>query len=916
MPKIELSDEHEPLWEDVRRLGTSLGQTIARLEGHECYDVVEGLRAACRDRRRGSGPDLATLLDRVEQLPLGSAAVVARAFTLFLFLVNIAEQVHRVRSWRAGSTQVEPTARSALQALKRRGLSAEDARQLMARTQIRPVLTAHPTEATRRTLLALGARLADALIARETESDDERARAEQEIDAEIELLWLTSEVRRDRPSVLDEVSNAIWYLEDRLLDASKLLADSSKRAFRDVFGEPLGADLPLSFGSWVGGDRDGNSNVTPDVTLRAARRVAHAVLGRHSTEVKALIERLAVSDAIASVPTALRESLGRDRAQFPQVWQDNRRRDADEPLRLKLSFVAARIDALRRQLAARDGGAEDDTEPGAYRSASELAADLELVRDALHLAGAEHARETMVEPLLMQVRVHGFHGFELDLREDASMHARALDEIAEELRIDPLGSSELAAELLGKRPLVSRHAKLGELAERVVGTFDAVARVQAELGEAAASTYVISMTRAKDDLLRVLLFAREAGLLDLSADPPISRLDVVPLFETLDDLERSSDVLEELFADRAYARQLEARGRRQEVMIGYSDSAKGAGVLAAAWALYRAEERIADLAARSDIRLVLFHGRGGTVGRGGGSPVFRGLLALPPGTLGAGIKITEQGEVVSQKFGIPSLAERSLHVLLAGTLEAATRDWRDRVSPEIQARFRAAMDELSQAALAGYRRFVGDGERTFSLLMDATPIRELSHVHFGSRPAYREGGSGTMEGMRAIPWVFGWTQIRSNLPGWLGVGTALRSFIDQPGGLELLREMAEQWPFFDDLLSKVEMVCAKTDLEIARLYVERLAAEPSVFDELAREHEQVVDAILRIRRSQRLLESDPFLASAIALRNPYIDPLSLLQITLLAQKRALAHGVSDKTKLDAVLGTTLNGIAQGLRNTG
>lgn len=914
MPKLELRPADQPLLEDVRFLGASLGKAIGRLEGDACFQAVESLRVASRDRRRGTGPEIRSLLERVDGWPLSTAAVVARAFTLFLFLVNVAEQVHRVRLWRARGTsdRPEPGPREAFELLKQRGKQAGDVRRLLEGLEIRPVLTAHPTEATRRTLLALAARLADALLGRAHASGADRERLEDDIHAEVELLWLTSEVRKDRPSVLDEVSNVIWYLEDRLLAASDRVTDDTARAFQAVFGEPLAAPVRLVFGSWVGGDRDGNPFVTPDVTLRAARRTAHALLGSYRGSVDALVERLSVSERIAGAPRALRESLERDRARLPAVWEANAKRDADEPLRLKLSFVGARIDALRSVIAAREAG-ETAASPDAYQSAEELAGDLELVRDALLAAGARRTSDCFVEPLLSQVRLHGLHGLALDIRDDAEVHTRALGAIAEAAGIEPLDTEELRRELLGRRPLLPRHAPLDERAQRTCDVFDAVAAIQAELGQRAASTYVISMARDERDLLRVLLLAREAGLVDLSLDPPMSRLDVVPLFETLDDIERSADVVRRLLADPAYARQLRARGRHQEVMIGYSDSAKDAGVLTAAWALYRAQERLHSVAEEANVRLSLFHGRGGTVGRGGGSPVFRALTALPPGTLGAGIKITEQGEVVSQKLGILEIAERSLQVLIAGALTAESRDWREGLPAGTEQRFRAAMDRLAQSALAVHRRVVHEDERTFGMLRTATPLGELAHVHFGSRPAYRERGAGTMAGMRAIPWVFGWTQMRLNLPGWLGVGSALAELMAEPRGAALLREMVEHWPFFDDLLSKVEMVCAKTDLEIAGLYVERLGGDRRLFEELAREYSSTVQALLAIRGQRHLLADDRFLASAIDLRNPYIDPLSVLQVSLLAQKHAAA---GDQTDLDAVLGSTLNGIAQGMRNTG
>ena len=476
-----------------------------------------------------------------------------------------------------------------------------------------------------------------------------------------------------------------------------------------------------------------------------------------------------------------------------------------------------------------------------------------------------------------------------------------------------------SAELLSRRPLIGRDAPARTL--HALGLFDAVRRVQEELGEGAADTCVVSMTRSPADLLHALLLVREAGLVDLTADTPRSSLDVVPLFETLADLQAAPSVLDAFLGDPAWKRQLAARARvhgapTQEVMLGYSDSAKDAGLLPSAWALYVAQEQLAEVARRRGVALTLFHGQGGTVGRGGGSPVFRALLALPPGTAEGRIKITEQGEVVSQKYALAAIAGRSLEVLVVGTLLAGLDDWRDHVTPAQEARFRESMETLSSRALPAYRDLVSGNNGLYRMFLTCTPARELAHVHLGSRPAWREGGTETFEALRAIPWTFGWTQIRLHASAWLGVGTALSSMVESPGGLELLREMAHKWPFFDDLLAKVEMVCAKADLAIARLYVERLGGNRAVFSTLAAEYDRTVRALLAIRERDVLLTDNPVLQTTIGLRNPYIDPLSLLQIHLMAKKRVLPDDAPEHVAVERALGITLNGVAQGLRNTG
>ena len=918
--------EDVPLHEDVRWLAETLGRVIRRLEGPEALDAVEGLRQACRDRRRGhaNAAGFETLLERVDALPLQLSAVTARAFTLFFLLINTAEQVHRVRRrqsyQRLGGAEPQPaSARWTMQQLRTAGRSADEVASAIARLDVRPVLTAHPTESTRRTLLALQARVADLLLDREQIPPADRGVIDDALEGEVELLWLTAEVRQDRPSVKDEVSTSLWYLETRLLDAGARAQDALVRAFEAEFSVPaesLRLSTPLALGSWVGGDRDGNPFVTPDATIAAARRASHVILGRYREALEGLAERISLSAQFAMPTDALLASLETDREKIPEVWEANRTRNADEPLRLKLSFMAGRIDATRRLVASRDAG-RPEHEPAAYPDVAAFEADLLLVRDSLLAAGATEACRTAFDPLLVGVRAHGFHGFLMDVREHADMLASALGEIAGHVGLEALDPAALRRELSSRRPLIGPHVPLADAPRRVLDTFRAIATIQDEAGVAAVSTFIVSMATCTEDLLRVLLLARETGLVDLAADPPVSRLDVVPLFETLDDLTRAPEVMQALLRDDVYRRQLAARGNRQEVMIGYSDSGKDAGILASSWGLYQAQETLSRLFEEAGVELRLFHGRGGSVGRGGGSPVYRALAALPPRSVNGRIKITEQGEIISQQFGLLPIAERTLEVMISGTLLQEFTDWRESVGDEEIARFRAAMDDLSNRSLSVYRELVHDNDALFALFRAATPVEELANARFGSRPAYRPGAKAGIEGIRAIPWGFGWTQIRLMLTGWLGVGTALAEMIDTQRGVELLRRMASAWPFFDDLLAKIEMVCAKTDLVVARTYVEQLGGDVGLLARLEAEFDQTVRAILLIRERDQLLDDATVLQAAIALRNPYVDALSLLQIALLRRKRrGEAMQDDDRARLDTALATTLSGIAQGLRNTG
>ena len=925
MTDISPRDVDLPLHDDVRRLAAALGRVIQRLEGDDAYQTVETLRRDARARRRGDpdAPNLEQLLARVEALPLPHCATAARAFTLFFLLINTAEQVHRVRRTRiyardADAAPQPASARWTMRKLRASGRTADDVLDAIAKLDVRPVLTAHPTESTRRTLLALQARVADLLLAWESTAHAERRALEERLDGEIELLWLTAEVRNDRPTVLDEVSTGLWYLETRLIDATAAARDALMRAFEDEFSataDALRIPVPIRLGNWVGGDRDGNPNVTPATTLAAARRASHVMLGRYGRAIADLTERLSLSAQLASPPEALLASIAVDRELLPDVWSANRTRNESEPVRLKLSFMAARLSAARRVVASRDAGAVKP-EAVAYTSTDAFEADLMLVRQALLGAGAVEACRTVLDPTVAVVRAHGFHGFMMDIRDHADMHRAAMDEISGVLGLATLDAAAMRAELTSRRPLVGPHLPVSAPTQRVLDTFRVVRLIQEESGAAAASTYIVSMAREPEDLLRVLLLARETGLVDLAGDTPVSRLDVVPLFETLDDLDNAPTVMRGLLADPVYRRQLAARNNRQEVMLGYSDSAKDAGLLSASWGLYRAQEALAAVFRDAAVELVLFHGRGGGVGRGGGSPVHRALSALPPDTVNGRIKITEQGEIISQQFGLLPVAERTLEVTVSGVLLHGFTDWRrDHDAAEV-ARFRVIVEGLASRSHGFYRALVHDSHELFTLFRTATPIAELADARFGSRPAYRPGANAGIDGIRAIPWAFGWTQIRLMLTGWLGVGTALAEACASESGLAELRHMARTWPFFDDFLAKVEMVCAKTDLEIARAYVEQLGGDTALLSRLEEEFGRTVDSVLRIREATQLIADVPVLQSAIALRNPYVDPLSLIQVSLLRRKRALPEASDERALVDDILATTLSGIAQGLRNTG
>ena len=914
LPPLAEQPNTRALREDVRWLSTTLGNVVRRFEGDDVFLAIESLRTHCRAHRHGEhgASSLKEISELVSQMEVSMLAPVARAFTLFFMLINVAEQAHRVRRRRVHQTmgtKSQPGSFNwAVRTLLRDGVTKEDITSKIKRLEVSPVLTAHPTEATRRTILELQGRVAEALLEREGATGTALAGLERDLQSEIELLWLTAEVRHDRPLVMDEVSNMLWYLEDRLSNSASRVTEEFRKACEHGLGIDANNISPLKIGSWVGGDRDGNPFVTPEVTLTTVRRNASSAINAYVVEVEKLARRVSISHRVAKVPQHLFESLKIDATDIQDSpWQ---KRNQDEPIRLKLSYMAERLRRTAKRVQ------DDRPVSGAYKTCQDFAEDLQVIEKALHKIGATGILETLLFPLKRKVETHGFHGLVLDIREDSDEHLEALNDICKAIQIAPLSGDALEKEVLGRRPLVTRNPDFSEKAKRVCEVFHVMAEAQRIAGEKATSTYVISMARTKDDVLRVLLLGREAGLVRLGGDHPQSKFDVVPLFETLSDLKNAKRVMTELYASPTYKRQLSARNNHQEIMLGYSDSAKDAGLLPATWALYRAQEELAEAANQAGVSLTLFHGRGGTVGRGGGSPAFQGLASLPPGTVDGSIKITEQGEVISQKFGLPDISDRSLEVMLAGTLFTSISDWRKNVSEKDRKNYRDLMDELAAAAHPVFRQFVYDDPRLFKLFTEATPVVELGRVHYGSRPAYRENKSGTMAGIRAIPWIFGWTQIRLLLPSWLGVGSALHGALQSEAKLGMLQDMAKNWPFFDDFLSKVEMVCAKVDLGIADLYISQQEESTELWTELKTEFTKTVSALLKIRKSTTLLSNQPHLQSAIVLRNPYLDPLSLIEADLLRRKRGLVDADPKRDQINTALSSALNGIAQGLRNTG
>lgn len=899
-------DIDRPLRADVKLLGQILGEVLSAQGGPELLSLEEQVRGLAIRRRRGPLRERAAASSALTRLLDGlspeQAEPVIRAFSAYFRLVNLAEQHHRIRRSREHERdESAPPQRGSLHAIllgaKQAGKSAAEVRAQLARLEVTLTLTAHPTEALRRTVLEKLYRIARRLERRDESghlSHRELGEIRAAICEEVTTLWQTDEVRRERPTVGDEVKNVTWYIEEILWEVMPEVSRSLGRAFRRVFGEELGAlPLPLRVHAWPGGDMDGNPNVTPEVVQDALRAYRGRGLRRLLTAVRELGGSLSQSSRHVVVPAALTESLAEDGRRMPELAAQESGHTEGEPWRRKLRFVEARLQASldeverERQSARRSegrgpGGAVAAASGGTgvpYRDETELHRDLLLVADTLRSAGGPYSGAHRAHELAGRVQALGLSIAELELRapaEDATAAAAWLD-----------GGQNTPG------------------GERLLESLRRLAAAQREFGERACRTLIFSMTQHAHELKSALRCARACGLWD--AERKTVPLDLVPLFETWDALSRAAPIIGELLADPAYLAHLRARGV-QEVMIGYSDSSKEAGLLAAAGALRRAQDALLRLCREAGVPLRLFHGRGESVARGGG-PAQQGILALPPGAVDGAYKATEQGEALDHKYGRPELALRTLELIIGGAL-LHSLDAQERPDPADEARFAPIFDELAGLGRAAYRSLVWEEPRFIDFFQSATPVDEIARLPIGSRPSKRR--SGGLDTLRAIPWVFAWTQNRAILPGWYGVGTALAKVGERPGGAELLREMARRWPFFRTVLDNVQMVLAKTDLEIAGRYAELApaAARKAVWPRLKAEHALTLKWVKSTLGTKHLLDSNPTLQRSIALRNPYVDPMSFLQVSLLGRRRR-----GDPAWDRAIL-LSINGIAAGMRNTG
>ncbi len=894
------ADAEAPLRRDIRLVTSMLGETLTRTHGQELLDLVEDVRKAAKDDS----------LD-LPELDLERAAMLARAFTAYFHLANVTEQQHRGQALAERRAETGGPVAGALGRVREAGIEPDDVAETVAQVAVRSVFTAHPTEVQRRTTLDK-LRAVAALLA-----EPDSPRRTRDLEGAVDLLWQTDELRVDRPDPVDEARNGVYYLEGLTTAAVLDVLEELTTRLADYDAEhPVALPLrtsPLRFGTWMGGDRDGNPHVTPQTTREVlALQAAHgiAVIRR---KVSALRRTLSVSVRLSTVSEELVARTEEMLQGLPEVEPRYRRLNVEEPYRLFLTCVDVRLRLTDERVAS--GAAHV---PGRdYADDAELLDDLVLLhRSVLEHQGARLAGGEL-ERLVRTVAATGLTLATLDVREHAEKHHHAVGQLLDRLGGDGPAYADLdraqrrarlVEELAVHRPLSQQPPPIDEEGRRTAEVFSVVREALDTYGERVIESYIISMTTDVEDVLAAVVLAREAGLVDLAEG--VARVGFVPLLETIEELERAEPILEGLFADPSYRALLAARGDVQEVMLGYSDSNKSGGIATSQWQIQRAQRRARDIASRYGVRLRFFHGRGGSVGRGGG-PTYDAIMALPFGTVDGEVKLTEQGEVISDKYALPVLARENLELLVAATLEASLLHRRDRRTPEQAARWDGLMDAVSEAAQRRYCALV-EREDLPAYFLACTPVELLGSMHIGSRPSKRPSGDAGLDGLRAIPWVFGWTQSRQIVPGWFGVGTGLAAVGEE--GREALREMYAGWPFFRTFLDNVAMTLFKADMEIAERYVSALAPDGTreIFELIRAEYDLTCEQVLAVTGDDHLLQREAGLKQTLEVRENYLEPLHLLQVQLLARQRA----GEQSPDLERALLLTVNGIAAGMRNTG
>ena len=871
--KKSIARDDQALRSDVRKLGELLGETLVRQEGAELFDLVETVRKAVRE---GGGEEILAGLSVEDSVQL------VRAFSTYFHLANVAEQVHRARvledergthgSWISRAVDRIEEVQNAT-----KEFTQEDLQDWMNEFSVRPVFTAHPTEAARRSVLSKLGTIADLL------DDRKDAVRERRLAETVDLLWQTDELRLGRPEPLDEAVNALYYLDDLFAMTVPEVLDDFARELKRLGVTISPVARPLSFGTWIGGDRDGNPNITASVTKGAITlQIGHFIRAMQAA-LAPLRQALSVSTRIAGASQALEESVARDLELLPEIEARFRRLNVEEPYRLKATAIGHRLTLTQRRHAT-----NTPHQPGRdYENTAELLADLMIMRDSLLAHKGELIAHGLLERVIRAVSSFGITHATMDVREHSEAHHHALAELASH-------SDDLT--------------RIDDRAKNTIDTFVAINELITKFGPEVIETYIISMTKSHEDVLAAVELATFAGLIENLE----SKIGFAPLLETVAELRAADSILDALLTNESYRQIVRSRGDVQEVMLGYSDSNKDAGIATSQWEIHKAQRKLRDIAIKHGVKLRLFHGRGGSVGRGGG-PTYDALIALPWGSIDGQVKMTEQGEVISDKYSLPALARENVELTLAAALEATVLNRAPRQSAADLERWSSAMDLISDNAFARYRTLI-DHPDLPAYFYASTPVEQLGDLFLGSRPSRRPDASGGLGSLRAIPWVFGWTQSRQIVPGWFGVGSGLKA-AREAGQSATLEAMLKDWHFFRTFISNVEMTLAKTDLVMARKYVDRLV-DPSLhhfLDTIEEEFNLTKSEIMLVTKKEMILGDQPILARTLGIRDAYLAPLHLLQISLL--ERVRTSDSPDNTIRRALL-LTINGVAAGLRNTG
>jgi phosphoenolpyruvate carboxylase len=895
---------------DAAFLTEALHEVVKASDGAAAVELVDNAVALGRAARDGDEAAADRLAELVAELSLEQTEVLVRSLTRWFQLLNLAEDNDRVRRLRRSDHLEAPAPRrgsmhDVIARAAARGMTAAELQELLRGAELRLVMTAHPTEARRRTTIDKLRRLFSVLRKLDELPDTDPSDTRRRMLAAVQELWGSDELRAISLTVLDEVNGGLIHFGSTLADTVPLVYHDLEDALSKYYpGERFEVPPLLSFGSWIGGDRDGNPFVTPATTVEALDLMREQCLRFLQDRVELLRTRLSLSDRVGPEAPELEPILATGAEVFPKLASRVAARNPEEPYRRALAFIRARVRATRRH------------EAGAYQEPAELLENLRRVERSLLDGAGGFAAAGDLHDVIRQVEVFGFHFARLDIREHANVHRRALAEIYATLGIcddyAALGEDEritlLSRDIDDHRPLIPGViAGFSASTQETLETFRMVRRTLSGTHRGAIQTYIVSGTESPSDLLEVLLLLKEASLADAGGDE--TQLRIVPLFESGATLAAAPKTMDRLLREPVYRAALRAVGDEQEVMIGYSDSNKDVGYVASGWSAYRAQTEIAEVIGSHGVEWVFFHGRGGAIGRGGG-PTNAAILALPPGTVGGRLKMTEQGEVLSAKYSVPEIAHRELELATSATLAAGAL-----AGDGPHETFERVVGEMAESSGALYRSLVHEEPDFVRFFTVVTPIEEISRLRLGSRPA-RRSEDGGIDNLRAIPWVFSWTQSRIILPAWLGLGTALAEARERHG-IELLREMTSTWPFFATLLANAEMALAKADLGIAGRYAQLWDDEEArerIWGQLAGELELASNELLAIRGSERLLDTDPVLQASIDRRNPFVDPLSFVQIELLSRLRRGAE--EDHDELGRVSLLTINGIASGLRNTG